>query len=384
MKVSVTAHINESKNKSDATDVCGISNQFNQKGSMSMRKSNRIGLVLLALVLLCVQAVLPVGAAAGEKSGAGPVRELIPGGIPFGVKFTTEGVLIVGFCDIEEEGTSRNPAREAGLRVRDILTHINEEAIASAADLTEKINASGGAPLTVRYTRGGKSEQATLTPLCDPTGQGYKTGLYVRDSGAGIGTVTFFVPGSGAFAGLGHGICDTDTGELMPMRRGNVTDVTISGVHRGVAGTPGELRGYFGTGKCGTLLGNTACGVYGLYTSLPDDIAADTCPVGTRRDVHEGEATVLCTLSSNQRKNYKVVISGIDRDAKGSKCFTVKVTDPALLDETGGIVQGMSGSPILQDGKLVGAVTHVLINNPAVGYGIFVENMLAEMGDLAG
>jgi stage IV sporulation protein B len=349
-----------------------------------MKTSNKIWLFLLAMMLLCLQAVVPVGAAGSVARAAATDRELIPGGIPFGVKFTTEGVLIVGFCDIEQDGAARNPAREAGLRVRDVLTHINEAPIASAADLTDKINASGGAPLSVRFTRGGKSDSATLTPLPDPAGKGYKTGLYVRDSGAGIGTVTFFVPGSGAFAGLGHGICDTDTGELMPLRRGNVTGVTISGIHRGVAGTPGELRGYFATGKCGTLLGNTACGVYGLYTSMPAGLSTDTCPVGTRRDIREGEATVLCTLSSNERKSYKVAISAIDRDAKGSKCFTVRVTDPALLEETGGIVQGMSGSPILQDGKLVGAVTHVLINNPAVGYGIFVENMLAQMGDLAG
>lgn len=349
-----------------------------------MKKSNKIGLCLLVLVLLCVPTVLPASAAGVGARASEPVKQVIPGGIPFGVKFTTEGVLIVGFCDIEEGGARSNPAREAGLRVRDVLTHINEETIASAADLTDKINSSGGASLTVRFTRGGKSECVTLTPRPDPAGEGYKTGLYVRDSGAGIGTVTFFVPGSGAFAGLGHGICDTDTGELMPLRRGNVTGVTISGIHRGVPGTPGELRGYFATGKCGTLLGNTACGVYGLYTSMPAGLPTDTCPVGTRRDLHEGEATVLCTLSSNERKSYRIAISAIDRDAKGSKCFTVRVTDPALLEETGGIVQGMSGSPILQDGKLVGAITHVMIGNPAVGYGIFVENMLAEMGNLAG
>jgi len=248
-----------------------------------MKRCNKIGVILLALVLLFVPTILPAQAAQAQTKADQYAGELIPGGIPFGVKFTTEGVLIVGFCDIEQNGTSRNPAREAGLRVRDVLTHVNDEAITSAQDLTDKISASGGAPLRVRYTRGGKSECVTLTPLADAEGKGYKTGLYVRDSGAGIGTVTFFVPGTGAFAGLGHGICDADTGELMPMRRGNVTGVTISGVHRGVAGTPGELRGYFATGKCGTLLGNTACGVYGLYTTMPDDVPTDTCPVGTRQ-----------------------------------------------------------------------------------------------------
>lgn len=339
---------------------------------------------LLLCILLC--GALSIGTSATAHGIAkskidASALELIPGGIPFGVKFTTDGVLIVGFCDIQTGAGNYNPARDAGLKLRDILTHINNEEITSADDLTAKIEASGGAALTVRFTRGGKSEEVQLTPVCDESGQ-YKTGLYVRDSGAGIGTVTYFVPGTGAFAGLGHGICDVDTGELMPLHRGNVVHVTISGVNRGTAGTPGELRGYFGTGKDGTLLGNTSCGVYGLYRQIPACVPQTTCRIATRDEIHEGAASVLCTLSSNERREYGINISAIDHDATGSKCFTVKITDEALLEETGGIVQGMSGSPILQDGKLVGAVTHVLINNPTVGYGIFIENMLGQMGDL--
>ncbi len=347
-----------------------------------MKKRTRIFLVTLSLILLCLSVTLPCAGAAVRNVTSSSVTKVIPGGIPFGVKFTTEGVLIVGFCDIEQSGASCNPAKDAGLRIRDILTHINDQPITSAADLTERIQASAGASLTLRYTRGGKSGTTTLTPRSTAEGI-YKTGLYIRDSGAGIGTLTYIVPDTLAFGGLGHGICDSDTGELMPMNRGSVTDVTISGVHRGEAGDPGELRGYFGATKSGTLLGNTVCGVYGVYGALPETLATEQAiPVGLRSDIHEGEATVLCTLASNERKSYTIRISAIDRDAQGSKCFTVQVNDPALLAETGGIVQGMSGSPILQDGKLIGAVTHVLINNPAVGYGIFVENMLAQMPSL--
>ena len=347
-----------------------------------MKKSIKAWLVLLSLVLLCSVAITPASARGSDgKARDWSGIELIPGGIPFGVKFTTEGVLIVGFCDIEQNGSKCNPAKDAGLRLRDVLTHINGSAIRSAKDLSDQILSSAGGALSVRYTREGQEGTTTLIPVAD--GEGYKTGLYVRDSGAGIGTVTYFVPRTLAFGGLGHGICDGDTGELMPLHRGSVTGVTISGVHRGVAGTPGELRGYFATGKCGTLLGNTDCGVYGVYTALPEQLPRTTVKIATRDQVHEGVARVLCTLSSNQRAEYEVSSSAIDRDAKGSKCFTVRVTDPALLDETGGIVQGMSGSPILQDGKLIGAITHVLIGNPAIGYGIFVENMLAQMGDLA-
>ncbi len=353
-----------------------------------MKKGIRgFSLVGLACVLLCAALTLGVGAAGGrtQARSTGDYAELqvIPGGIPFGVKFQTDGVLIVGFCDINELQGGRNPAREAGLRLRDIVTHVGGEAIESAEHLARLVTASGGAAIEMRYTRGGKPGAVTLTPVPDGAG-GFRTGLYVRDSGAGIGTVTFIIPKSKVFAGLGHGICDTETGELMPLHRGQVTPVTISGVHRGAAGAPGELRGYFGAARDGTLLGNTPCGVYGLYRSIPDGLPTEPCGILPRDEVREGEVTVLCTLSSNERHAYRAAISAIDRDATGSKCFTVRITDEALLEETGGIVQGMSGSPILQDGKLVGAITHVLINNPTVGYGIFAENMLAQMGELAG
>jgi stage IV sporulation protein B len=211
----------------------------------------------------------------------------------------------------------------------------------------------------------------------------YKTGLWVRDSGAGIGTVTFILPETKAFAGLGHGICDGDTGELIPMQRGQVTDVTVSGIERGEAGDPGAIKGYFAPGKTGALLGNTECGVYGVFAELPEEVSAKL-PVGTRQELREGDATILCALDNGKVGQYKVKITSIDRAATGSKCFTLTVTDPALIEKTGGIVQGMSGSPIIQNGKLMGAVTHVLISDPTAGYGIFIENMLREMPGILG
>ncbi len=200
----------------------------------------------------------------------------------------------------------------------------------------------------------------------------------MRDSGAGIGTVTFIIPETGAFAGLGHGICDADSGELISIRRGTVSDVTISSVVRGAVGAPGELKGYFNPGKTGALLGNSGCGVWGVFSDPPES-PVDALPVGLRGDVSEGSAEIFCTLDSNKIGRYRVEISNIDRAATGSKCFSVKITDPALLSASGGIVQGMSGSPIIQNGKLIGAVTHVLINDPTSGYGIFLENMLLAM-----
>ena len=307
---------------------------------------------------------------------------LYPGGMPFGVKFYTDGVMVVGFCDVETSKGSINPATRAGLHAKDVILKINGEDIKGAADLTERIEASGGKALTLTCRRGGKEFQTTLTPVLSSSEGRYKTGIWVRDSGAGIGTVTFLFPDSGAFAGLGHGICDADTGALVEMRKGSISDVTISSVVKGAAGAPGELKGHFNPGRTGALLGNSACGVWGVFSEVPET-ECEPLPVGLRDDICEGDAYILCTVGSDEMQKYDIRISNIKRDAKGSKCFTVTVTDPDLLALTGGIVQGMSGSPIIQDGKIVGAVTHVLINDPTTGYGIFLENMLANMPVLA-
>ena len=307
---------------------------------------------------------------------------LYPGGMPFGVKFYTDGVMVVGFCDIDTGKGSVNPAEKAGLRTKDVILKIDGEEIKGAADMTARIEASGGKPMKLTCRRGGKEFETTLTPVLSAAEGQYKTGIWVRDSGAGIGTVTFLFPDSGAFAGLGHGICDADTGALVQMRKGAVSDVTISSVVKGAAGAPGELKGHFNPGRSGALLGNSNCGVWGVFSEVPET-SCEPMPIGLRDDVTEGDAYILCTATGDEIQKYDIRISNIKRDAKGSKCFTVTVTDPDLLALTGGIVQGMSGSPIIQDGKIVGAVTHVLINDPTTGYGIFIENMLANMPVLA-
>jgi stage IV sporulation protein B len=303
---------------------------------------------------------------------------LYPGGMPFGVKFYTDGVTVVGFCDVESANGKVNPAQKAGLKAKDMILKVNGETLSGASQLTELIENCGGNELTLLCRRGKTEMEIKLTPAYCPAESRYKTGIWVRDSGAGIGTVTFIMPETGAFAGLGHGICDVDTGELVAMKRGSVADVTISSVVRGEAGAPGELKGYFNAGKVGALLGNSACGVWGMFTELPE-VSCEPMPIAMRDEIHEGDAYIMCTLDSNKIEEYDIKISNINHDAGGSKCFTVTVTDPDLLAVSGGIVQGMSGSPIIQDGKIVGAVTHVLINDPTTGYGIFLENMLVNM-----
>lgn len=337
--------------------------------------------LLAVTALTCLFSIggIPASAAPSTAADSEPLY-LYPGGMPFGVRFFTNGVLVVGFAD-EQNGRSDNPAVKAGIRVGDVITAVGGTPVEGAQHLTELISAGSGAEVTLTYRRGNKQSTCKLTPQAGSDGK-YKTGIWVRDSGAGIGTVTFLCKNGCSFAGLGHGICDGDTGTLIPMRHGTVTGVTVSQIVRGQAGTPGEIKGYFGAEKLGALLGNTECGVYGILTDLPSTIPEGPLPVAQNTEVHDGPAYIWCTLDTNTVTKYQVEISHIDPKATGNKCFTVKITDKALLECSGGIVQGMSGSPIIQDGKIIGAVTHVLINDPTTGYGIFVHNMLNAMPDL--
>jgi len=304
---------------------------------------------------------------------------LYVGGFPFGVRFKSDGVMVVGYSS--DKTKEANPGYSAGIKPADVIKKVNGKEISDISSLTSALGACGGKPLTVELRRNGKDFTVKLTPyLSDGK---YKTGLTVRDSGAGIGTVTYVMPETNFFGGLGHGICDVETGAVIPMERGTVTDVTINGVVKGVSGAPGELRGSFKSAKTGALLENTSCGVFGMFTGLPEG-HGELLPIALKNEVKSGDAYIMCTLDGTGPQKYSIKISDIDRSADGNKCFSVKITDKRLIEKTGGIVQGMSGSPIIQNGKLVGAVTHVLINDPTTGYGIFIENMLSQMGDLAG
>ena len=301
--------------------------------------------------------------------------KLYVGGMPFGVKFLTEGVIISGFNENATEN-EKNPARTAGLQINDIIISIDGKKLLGAAELNAAVESCSGRSMTVKCSREGRVFEAKLTPVYSKTEGRYSLGIYVRDSGAGIGTITYIVPKTQEFAGLGHGICDGATGRLIPMQRGSVVGVKINGIVKGLSGAPGEVKGYFNSGKTGTLLGNTDCGVWGVLASLPTGIEDRLMEVGLRDSVKDGKAYVYTQLDSDKVEKYEIQISDVQRDATGNKCFSVKITDKALISKTGGIIQGMSGSPIIQNGKLIGAVTHVLINDPTTGYGIFIENML--------
>lgn len=301
---------------------------------------------------------------------------VIPGGIPFGVKLYADGLIVVGFGNIEEAKGPASPALDAGMKIHDIITKVNGKSTSNAEGFVSLVESSGGKAMEIEFRRGESEMKCRITPTLSGADGKYRIGMWVRDSTAGIGTVTFVVPETLAFGGLGHGICDISSGELVPLLRGSVSDVEINSVERGVSGDPGELHGIFVSGKRGSVIANTENGIFGVYSSLPDALAKkERIAVGKRSEIHDGDAVIYCTIG-NTTEEYSVSISNIGSKDSSSKNFTVTVTDEKLLELTGGIVQGMSGSPIIQDGKLVGAVTHVLISDPTRGYGIFIENML--------
>lgn len=301
---------------------------------------------------------------------------LYPGGMPFGVKFYTKGVMVIGIADVDCGEKNVNPAAIAGIRVKDVIVELNGKEVLSAESVMSEIEACEGKSIHLKIERDGKYFETDLTPVLSASEQKYKAGVWIRDSTAGIGTVTFINPENNMFGGLGHGICDVDTGALMPLQKGIITDVTISGITKGTAGTPGELKGYFGVGKTGALLGNTGAGVFGFFHEIGSFNPDEALPIALRDEVHEGKAELRCTLDENTVGSYQIEIIKINPNENDLKNFVIRVIDQTLLDKTGGIVQGMSGSPIIQDGKIIGAVTHVLINDPTKGYGIFIENML--------
>lgn len=302
-------------------------------------------------------------------------------GSPFGIKMFSDGALVVAFSDQYTRLGTENPAKEAGLKLGDLIVSAGGHTVRSNEELTQAITAAGGTPLSIVYRRDGAQYTTMLTPVQDAATGVYRAGLWVRDSSAGIGTMTFLDPANGTFAGLGHAISDTDTGADITLLSGEIVPVMVTGCVKGTAGSPGELRGEFSAATAGTVLANDTTGVYGHYTASP---AGQNCPVCQPQEIALGEAQIWTTIAGSTPKAYSVQIERVNMTSGDpNRNLLIKVTDPELLAATGGIVQGMSGSPILQNGRLVGAVTHVLVNDPTRGYGIFATTMLEKADAIA-
>lgn len=297
-------------------------------------------------------------------------------GTPFGIKMVTDGVMVVGTGAVTDcNSRAVSPAQTAGIQEGDIILSINGEKISSKKQLTKLVESSAGQPLSLVVRRGEQLTSLHLSPVRSSLDNSYHLGLWVRDSSAGIGTMTFYDPSNGCFAGLGHAICDVDTGQLMPLSQGEIVEASIIGVHAGKSGSPGQLQGAFVANRSiGSLYTNSYNGVYGQLLNQPVD--AQTIPMAQCQEVRQGPVQILTTVSGQKPQLFDACIEKLSLSQdEPTKNMVLRITDPDLLELSGGIVQGMSGSPIIQDGMLVGAVTHVFVNDPTRGYGIFAENM---------
>ena len=309
--------------------------------------------------------------------------EVYPGGISIGVKINNKGALVVGYSDIStHEGLSESPGKVAGIELGDIIEEVNGENIETCSDLISKVKTCRNDEMTVKILRG-NSEITKKVSLIKEDNE-YTIGLWVRDSTAGIGTLTFYDKDSKTFGALGHPITDGDTNVSFNIKSGTLLRSSVLSIKKGERGNPGEIKGLFinENESIGNIEKNTNSGIYGdgsVELINPNFNKAMT--VAYRDEIKEGHAQIITTVEDGGAKAYDIeILKLLPQDEPGSKSMIIKIVDPVLLEKTGGIVQGMSGSPIIQNGKIIGAVTHVLINKPDVGYGIYIEWMLQDAG----
>ena len=304
-------------------------------------------------------------------------QKVMVSGEVFGIKLYTDGVIVVGIQEVQTDSGKKSPSGSAGIEVGDIIVAIDGENVYTSDQVQSILGANNGGSFEVKIKRGERYRDYTVTPVyCEREGC-YKAGMWVRDSTAGIGTITFYNKQSGIFAALGHQINDIDTKEIMPMLDGEAVKATVSKIEKSTRGTTGSLECDFTNQTLGKLLSNTDCGIYGAYAEISE--CAKEYPVAAIQEVKKGKATLISSVEKGQPKKYEIEITHIGfNENNREKNMIVKVTDKDLIDKTGGIVQGMSGSPIIQNGKLVGALTHVIVGNPQKGYAVFAQTMAEE------
>lgn len=313
-----------------------------------------------------------------------PDKMLVPAGVPIGIYVKTDGILVIAQGDFEGmDHTRKEPAKHL-LQAGDYILKADEQEVASKADFTKKISESGGRDMVLTIRREEEIFDIKVHPEQNVNGE-YKLGIWIRDNAQGVGTMTY-LDEDASFGALGHGINDTDTALLMEVKGGSLYKTEIIAIKKGQGGTPGELTGvidYNLSNKIGTIDTNSVEGIFGTVDLKGvDTVSREAMPIGLKQDVEPGKAQILCCVDGEKiPKSYDVNIKAVHLDHDNiNRGIELEVTDAALLEQTGGIVQGMSGSPILQNGKIVGAVTHVLVNDPTRGYGIFIENMLETAG----
>ncbi|WP_373892726.1 SpoIVB peptidase [Virgibacillus natechei] len=310
--------------------------------------------------------------------------KVIPGGQSIGVNLHTQGVLVVGHHQVNGQNGNLSPGEESDIKVGDIILEINGEPIKEMEEVKPIVKEAGknSESLDVTIKRADETIERKLQPVLDDNE--YKIGLYIRDSAAGIGTMTFHDPESDKYGALGHVISDMDTKKPIEIHDGTIVESSVSSIEKGNNGTPGEKQAKFSTeeDKIGTITKNSPFGIFGeLNNTLEHESYDEPMPVALSHEVEEGPAKILTVVDDEEVEEFEVeVVSSVPQKFPATKGMVIQITDPELLDATGGIVQGMSGSPIIQNGKIIGAVTHVFVNDPTSGYGVHIEWMLEEAG----
>ncbi len=313
-----------------------------------------------------------------------PNTVVIPGGEAIGLRLYTSGVLVVGMSEIVgTDNKTYSPYKESGIKEGDMIVKVDDESVTCTSDLISKVNECNGKKVEITYIRDGNNYTTEMLPTKTEENE-YKLGLWVRDAATGVGTITYYDPQSKMFGALGHGILDVDTNQLIDIAKGEVITSKIISIIKGEKGSPGEVQGSIDNGKViGEVYKNTNFGIYGKLTNTDFIENGTELEVMPRDEVKTGKASIICTLDDNKREEYEIEIERVyTATNRSNKNMIIKVTDERLLEKTGGIIQGMSGSPIIQDGKFVGAVTHVMVNNPEKGYGIFADTMLKQMKEV--
>lgn len=370
--------------KADRNDVIKVNNQDIKTGRNYFKLSSPIlfrtqkdGSVSLRMSIF---GIIPLRI---MKVDVFPRKMIAACGNTVGVKLKIDGVLVIGVSDVEtSDGRKAFPARDGGIRSGDIILEINGTTINTINDIIKEIEKSNGEKVKIKYKRGDNYSFAEINPVKSIDDKEYHIGLWVRESTAGIGTLTFYDPESQGFGALGHGITDIDTGTLMPVRTGEILESRILAIKKGKPGVPGELKGVIEeSGELGVIMVNREHGIYGkLNPEMYAKLCSKLYPIGLRNQIKEGPAVILANIEGKKVEEYSIEILKVARqNYNGSKGMIIKITDKRLLETTGGIVQGMSGSPIIQNNRIIGAVTHVLVNDPTRGYAIFIENMLKNM-----
>ena len=343
--------------------------------NINKTKVNEIGKINLSLNLFNTFSIKDINVNVVSKT------KVIPMGNAIGMKLYTDGVLVVGMSEIE----GKKPYENSGIKEGDRIVQIDKNEISNTEQLMEAVNKCNGNEVSVKYIRDEKTITTSITPVKNGNNQ-YKIGLWVRDAAAGVGTLTFYEPSSEMFGTLGHGILDIDTSGLIKIANRELVTTNILSITKGKKGEPGEIRGSIESGyTIGSITKNTNFGVFGKLnkTSYINTQKSDEIEVALRDEIKTEDAQIICELENGKKQYYNIKIQKVfTNNNKDNKSMLIKITDEKLLQKTGGIIQGMSGAPIIQNGKFIGAVTHVLVNDPTMGYGVFADIMLKQMKEV--